>query len=273
MLKNLIIICFFLFPANGIAQVMDTIDLRPLYHGRMGGFSVYQFKTDSYVRYNVDHCRKRLSPCSTFKIPNSLIGLETGIVPDSGFVIQYDSLMHPRDAEMLKLEPFKHWFQDLSLKMAFQYSCVWYYQELARRIGHERMAKYVGLLEYGNRDISGGDDTFWLCGSIQISINEQIEFLKKLYSHRLNGISDKSVNTVKDIMLVESTPQYTLYGKSGSGDCVDGKWLAWYVGFVEAGPETSVFAMNIIVDNFDELKNNFRIELTKNVLKELKIIN
>ena len=74
-------------------------------------------------------------------------------------------------------------------------------------------------------------------------------------------------------MLYESTPQYKLYGKTGTGDCIDGKFLAWYVGFVETDEGTSVFAMNIIVDGFDELKNNFRIELTKNVLRELKIIN
>jgi beta-lactamase class D len=181
-------------------------------------------------------------------------------------------VLHPRDAEMLNIEPFKYWFQDLSLKKAFKYSCVWYYQELAKRIGHERMAKYVTLLDYGNKDISSGDDTFWLCGSMQISINEQIEFLKKLYMHQLNGFSDKSINTVKGIMLYESTPQYKLFGKTGTGDCFEDKFLAWYVGFVETDAGASVFAMNIIVDSFDELKNNFRIELTKTILRELKII-
>jgi beta-lactamase class D len=198
--------------------------------------------------------------------------LETGVVPNSEFIIKYDSVLHPRDAEMLNIEPFKYWFQDLSLKKAFKYSCVWYYQELAKRIGHERMAKYVTLLDYGNKDISSGDDTFWLCGSMQISINEQIEFLKKLYMHQLNGFSDKSINTVKGIMLYESTPQYKLFGKTGTGDCFEDKFLAWYVGFVETDAGASVFAMNIIVDSFDELKNNFRIELTKTILRELKII-
>jgi beta-lactamase class D len=253
-------------------QPVDTVDLKSHFGGHVGGFSVYSFQTDIYVQYNVELCKKRLSPCSTFKIPNSLIGLETGVVPDTGFIIKYDSLLHPRDAGMLNTEPFKYWFQDLSLKMAFKYSCVWYYQELARRTGHERMAKYVNLLEYGNKDISSGDDTFWLCGSLLISINEQIEFLKKMYLHRLNGFSDKSINTVKSIMLYESTPQYKLYGKTGAGDCLNGKFLAWYVGFVETDAGASVFAMNITVDSFDELKSNFRIELTKNILRELKII-
>jgi beta-lactamase class D len=253
-------------------QPVDTVDLKSHFGSHVGGFSVYSFKTDRYVQYNVEICKKRLSPCSTFKIPNSLIGLETGVVPDSGFIIKYDSVLHFREAGMVNTEPFKYWFQDLSLNRAFKYSCVWYYQELARRLGPERMAKYVDLPEYGNKDISSGVDRFWLCGSMQISINEQIEFLKRLYLHRLNGFSDRSINTVKSIMLFESTPQYKLYGKSGTGDCLEGRFLAWYVGFVETDADTSVFAMNIIVDSFDDLKNNFRIELTKDILKELKVI-
>jgi beta-lactamase class D len=45
------------------------------------------------------------------------------------------------------------------------------------------MRKMVNDLDYGNNDISSGLDTYWLCGSIQISINEQIDFLKRLYLH------------------------------------------------------------------------------------------
>lgn len=271
-MKKLFMLCSFVFSIRAFGQTIDTVDLKSQFEGHPGGFSVYSYKSDRYVQYNIEYCKKRLSPCSTFKIPNSLIGLETGVVPDSGFVIKYDSLLHPKDAALLNTEPFKFWFQDLSLKMAFKYSCVWYYQELARRIGPDRMAKYVNLLDYGNKDISSGEDTFWLCGSMHISINEQIEFLKKLYMHRLNGFSEKSINTVKGIMLYESTPQYILYGKTGTGDCFEGKFLAWYVGFVETDAGASIFAMNIIVDSFDDLKNNFRIELTKNVLRKLKII-
>ena len=271
-MKKMILFYLLALNINMFGQTIDTIDLKLKFGNHEGGFSVYNFKTNSYTQYNIEHCKKRLSPCSTFKIPNSLIGLETGVIPDSGFIIKYDSVRHPNNPEMLNTEPFKYWFQDLSLKMAFKYSCVWYYQELARRIGQERMANYINLLDYGNKDISSGIDTFWLCGSMQISINEEIELLKKLYTHQLNGFSDKSINTVKGIMLNESTPTYKLYGKTGAGDCFEKKLLAWYVGFVETDAGTSVFAMNIIVDSFDELKNNFRIELTKNALKELNII-
>jgi beta-lactamase class D len=127
-------------------------------------------------------------------------------------------------------------------------------------------------LQYGNNDISSGVDNFWLCGSMEISINEQIDFLKKFYQHKLSGISGKTVEAVKSIMLYETTSAYKLYGKTGTGECSKNKVIGWYVGFVETDAGTTIFAMNILVSSFDDLKNNFRIELTKKILRDLKIV-
>ncbi len=271
-MKNILLYILLLLSPELFAQKTDILDLKSYFGDFSGAFCVYDLNTDSYIQYNPQQCRTRFSPCSTFKIPNSLIGLETGVIADTGFVIKYDSILHPADSFMLANEPFKHWFQDLSLKNAFRYSCVWYYQELARRVGHERMEKMVKELDYGNMDISGGLDRYWLCSSMQISANEQIEFLKRLYLHKLDGFSDKNIEAVKSIMLYESTPDYKLYGKTGGGDCLENSFIGWYVGFVETGTGLKIFAMNVMVNNMDDLKNNYRIELTKKILKELQII-
>lgn len=271
-MKRIILCNLILLTVNLFGQSINTINLKSYFGDFVGGFSLYDLKTDEYIKYNTEHCEKRFSPCSTFKIPNSLIGLETGVITDTAFVIKYDSLLHPKDSFYLANEPFKHWYEDLSFKNAFKYSCVWYYQELARRVGQERMKAKVDVLNYGNNNISSGLDDFWLCGSIQISIDEQIEFLKKLYLHQLTGFSNKNMDTVKGMMLYEATQTYKLYGKTGAGYCLNDKMIGWYVGFVETKSGTKIFAMNIIVNNFDDLKNNLRIELTKKVLKDLKII-
>jgi beta-lactamase class D len=271
-MKNFFLYFFIFLSLNSFGQKLNTVDLKSLFGEFTGGFCVYDLSTGEYIQYNSEHCKTRFSPCSTFKIPNSLIGLETGVIPDTGFVIPYDSVLHPKDTIMAMNEPFKYWYQDLSLKRALKYSCVWYYQELARRVGQEQMKKYVDLLDYGNKDISSGLDTYWLCGSIQISINEQVDFLKRLYLKNLEGFSDKNMDAVKNIMLYETTNDYKLYGKTGGGNCWDNKSIGWYVGFVETTTGTKIFAMNIIVNDFSDLKNNFRIELTKKILKELEII-
>jgi beta-lactamase class D len=271
-MKNLLLYCSILLTFESFGQKADTIDLKSLFGSFTGGFCIFDLKTDKYISYNPEHCQKRFSPCSTFKIPNSLIGLETGVISDTGFIIKYDRQKYPLNPEHLKREPFKYWYQDLSLKSAFKYSCVWYYQELAKRVGEVRMKQMVNLLNYGNTDISSGLDSYWLCGSIQISINEQVEFLKRIYLHKLPGFSDKNIDTVKSIMLYETTADYKLFGKTGGGDCLDNRVIGWYVGFIETNSGPKVFAMNVIVNDFSDLQHNYRIELTKKILKELKII-
>jgi len=272
-MKRFITYCLILISTNLFSQKSDSLNLKPFFGDFVGAISVFNMQTGKSIQYNEEQCKKRFSPCSTFKIPNSLIGFETGIITDTSFVINYDSILHPRDLELMKKEPYKYWFQNLSIKNAFKYSCVWYYQELARRIGKQRMQKFITQIDYGNNSISTDIDKFWLDGSMEISINEQIEFLKKLYSYKLNGFSKKNIDMVKSMMLYQNTPSYRLYGKTGAGDLPDNKAIGWYVGFVETQSGVYLFAMNILVNNFDDFKNNLRIEITKNTLKELKIIN
>lgn len=271
-IKKTLISLLILLNLTARGQKTEIIDLTDNFKGYESGMCIYDMSKATSYRYNDKQCKQRFSPCSTFKIPNSLMGIESGIISDTSFVIQYDSIRHPKDSSMLAIEPFKHWFKDLSMRNAFKYSCVFYYQELARRLGPERMARYIGMMHYGNQDLSGGEDSYWLCSSLQISIDEQIEFLKKLYLNQLEGFSEKSTKAVKSMMLNETGDTYKIFGKTGTGTCLGNKVIAWYVGYVETNSGTYIFAMNMIVDSFDDLKNNLRLELTKNAFKNLKLI-
>src|SRR5207302_1318723 len=110
-------------------------------------------------------------PASTFKIPNSVIALETGVVgdPDKD-VFKWDGVVRSIEG----------WNRDHTLRSAIAASAVPVYQEIARRIGAERMQKYVDLFEYGNRDIGGGVDQFWLTGNLRIDPIQQIDFVDRL---------------------------------------------------------------------------------------------
>ena len=98
------------------------------------------------VRHDPVLARARRSPCSTFKIPNSLIGLETGVIPDASYVLKWDGVRRP----------YEEWNRDHDLRSAMKHSVVWYYQELARRVGPARTREWVEALRYGNQDVSGG---------------------------------------------------------------------------------------------------------------------
>lgn len=226
--------------------------------GYNGAFLLYGLNEDILTVYNLEMCNKPYSPASTFKILNTLIGLETGVVSNENFVIEWDGI------ERHILE----WNQNLSLKSAFQYSSVPYYQELARRVGEKKMKRYVEESGYGNRDISGGIDKFWLTGGLRITPLEQIAFLKKLYLNQL-PFSQQTMDIAKNVMIYRQPPGYVMRAKTGASQ--DG-W-GWFVGWVETGGNAFFFAT--IIEAKEGLNNDFmkaRTEITLNILRNIRII-
>jgi beta-lactamase class D len=277
-MKMRLILILFLVTNGLIAQeifheiYVQILNLDEYFKPFNGSFVLLDLKTGLYKAYNDSIFTKRYSPCSTFKIANSLIGIESGVAEDENYLIKYDSMKTPPKPWWHIAEPQKHWMQDQTMRTAIRNSVVWYYQELARRIGNENMTKFLRQIDYGNNDISSGIDNFWLCGSLKISAMEQVEFLEELYNNQLTGFSIRTQEIVKDIILNESTDYYKLYGKTGGGDCWDDKVIGWYVGFLEIELNTYIFAMNVFVNDFSDLGNNMRIEITKNIFKGLNII-
>jgi beta-lactamase class D len=229
-------------------------ELEKDFQGFKGAFVLYDLKGNRYVRYNPERCAERFIPASTFKIMNSLIGLETGVIPDADYVIQWDGTPYDIPA----------WNQDHTLQTAIQNSVVWYYQELARRVGEKRMQQYVDAADYGNRDISGKIDTFWLEGGLRISAEEQVEFLKRLYKGEL-PFSQRSMNIVKEILVLEKTDTFQLSGKTGSAQRVTPP-VSWFVGYLETKGNVCFFATNI--EGSDGTGDQAR-EIAQNILQDL----
>ena len=134
-------------------KVKERSDLKKYFdeYGHEGCFVMFDLQKDSYIKYNSKRCGDRFIPASTFKIFNSLVGLETGAVNDENEMMKWDG----------EKRIYNMWNQDHNMTSAFKYSAVWFYQELARRIGEEKMQKHISANHYGNEDISGGIDKFW----------------------------------------------------------------------------------------------------------------
>ncbi|HBK63342.1 MAG TPA: class D beta-lactamase, partial [Cyanobacteria bacterium UBA11166] len=168
---------------------------------------------------------------------------------------------------------FPGWNRDLNMREAFKLSAVWFYQVLARRVGYERMEKWINQVGYGNQQIGDKNDIdrFWLNGKLQITPQEQIEFIRRLYQNKL-PFSERSIAIVKDIMIVEKTPEYTIRAKTGwfgFGD--DSKeQIGWYVGYIEKGNNIYFFATNIDMRN--EKDPAARIELTRRCFQDLAVL-
>ena len=198
------------------------------------------YKVDDYLVVSSDSERSGEAklPASTFKIPNSLIALETGVVgdPDKD-VFKWDGVTRS----------FEAWNKDHTLRSAIAASVVPVYQEIARRIGPERMQKYVDLLDYGNRNIGGGIDQFWLTGDLRIDPVQQVDFVDRLRRGALS-ISKRSQELVADILPVTKVGDAVIRAKSGLVGAEVGKpSLGWLVGWAEKGGANTVFALNLDV--------------------------
>jgi beta-lactamase class D len=247
------------------AAETNAQNLKRVFGTTEGAFVLYDLKNDRYVRYNESRCRRRFTPASTFKIPNSLIGLETGVVRNADFLISWNSQRYPPGRP--NTEPFIHWWQDHTLRSAIRYSVVWYYIEIARQVGAQRMQKYVTQFGYGNRDTSGGIEQFWRNSSLQISADEQVDFLRRFYTGQL-PVSRSSTEIVKDIILLEQTATYRLSGKTGAAPRENGGTLAWFVGYLEREGNVYFFALNMDGASYEAIRDE-RINLTKRILAEL----
>jgi beta-lactamase class D len=236
-------------------------ELEKYFQGFKGAFVLYDLNGNNYIRYNPERCAERFIPASTFKIMNSLIGLETGVIPDENYVIKWDGTHNV----------IPSWNQDHTLKTAIKNSVVWYYQELARRVGKEKMQHYIEIANYGNKDISGQIDTFWLEGGLRISANEQVEFLKRLYKNEL-PFSSRSVNIVKEILVLEKTESYQLSGKTGSGQRIT-PHEGWFVGYLETKGNVYFFATNFESSSPDGLANGDTAQkISLNILRGLELL-
>ncbi len=226
-----------------------------------GSFVLYHENQDVWTYCNKAQLNEAFIPASTFKICNSLIGLETGVIKDENFVIPWDGVVRP----------VKKWNKDHDLKTAFKNSTVWYYQELARRVGGTRMKYWLDKTQYGNADTTGWIDHFWLTGALRITPAQQIQFLRKLKNDQL-PFSQRSMDIVKKIMTVKDTLGCIIRAKTGWAG--ENPSVAWYVGYVEKN--NNVFYFATCIQSRGEPGPNFaddRTRISYKILKELNVIS
>jgi len=262
-MKLLLFLIFIILFCSCSSDEIYRKDLNQIFDstGYAGCFIIYD-KTNGKTTYiNRERCNQRFSPASTFKIPNALIALETGAVTSDTDTIRYNGIE----------KPIPEWNQDHDLRSAFKYSVVWYYQDIANRIGQERMKQWLDSLhDYGTMVRAGAIDKFWLDGSLKISALEQIKFLTKLYNNEL-PFSQRTVGIVKDMMVYNKDSDHIISGKTGASES---DRVGWFVGWVEVKNNAHIFALNITPkDSLDSDFMKSRVALTYRLLRELKVIN
>lgn len=226
--------------------------------GLTGTFALYDVSAGTFTGHDRDRANVRFVPASTFKIPNSLIGLSVGAVRSVDEVLPYGG------------EPqfIKAWENDMGLRQAIALSNVAIYRELARRIGLERMRENVAKLDYGNGEIGAIVDRFWLDGPLKISAVEQARFLAKLAQGEL-PVPGPIQESVREIVLLEQGANWKLYGKTG-WENAPGPGIGWWVGWVQKDGRIHAFALNVDMQQASDAGK--RVEMGKASLKALGVL-
>jgi beta-lactamase class D len=259
--------CFFLilFTLSACSPNNVTVDESLGKHFKAanvkGCFAILDNGTGEFTIYNLERYRdSSYLPASTFKIVNSLVGLQTGKIINDSMIIPWDGIDRNRD-ECNK---------DMSMYTAFRLSCPPWYQELARRIGKDTLQQYLDTLSYGNKKISSVD-TFWLDNSLKIKPDEQLGLVKRLYFNEL-PFHKLNQEIVKRAMLVEDNTAYKLGYKTGWGTKEDGASLAWCVGWIEENKHPYFFVLNIETPDKDADIPAIRMKLLKDILQQLEFM-
>ena len=239
----------------------QIIDLRDLFEGQglYGQILIYDESSNQYTSSDFEVAKTKFIPASTFKIPNTLVGLESGII-DENYIFRYDG-----GKRMLAA-----WEKDLSLREAFQESCVPCYQELSGKVGVEKMRAVLDSIKYPGMIFDNSTlENFWLTGESSISPLEQIDFLRRLATKQLT-LKEGTLQSMKKIMAIDSTANGIMFAKTGLGES-EGKDLGWYVGYIQK-PKNRIYFATLIrpINDFD--KGVFLAErktLTYNVLRTL----
>jgi beta-lactamase class D len=224
-----------------------------------GSFGLFDNGQSHFTIYNLTRFRdSAYLPASTFTIVSSLIGVQIGVVKDGTTVIPWDHVVTGSTGCN----------QDLSMEQAFQQSCVNWFQELARRIGRDTMKKWIDTLGYGNKDMDGPIDSFWLNNRLTITADEELGLVKKLYFDQL-PFFQRTQRVVRGMMLMEDNANYKLSYKTGWGFAKDGHSIGWIVGWIEENKHPYFFVLNLGSADPNLDLTNVRLLILRGILKQM----
>jgi beta-lactamase class D len=233
---------------NDLKKYFDSVNVE-------GSFSFMNNQSGEITLYNMTLDTQRVLPASSFEIINTLIGVQTGRITDEKTVVPWNG----------KTSGHPEWDKDLTLKEAFQVSAVPYFQEIARRIGHDTMKLWIDSLQYGNKDISGPIDSFWLNNHLKISPDEQLGLMFRLYFDKL-PFQKYAQEIVRSLMLQEDNTLFKFSYKAGWGYDEQNHSVGWVVGYIEENRHVYFFVTLMKSPDKEKDMKEAGLRITKNIL-------
>lgn len=258
-----ILCCIFCLHSCSVNKAKIDNDLKKYFDAKNvdGCFTMLDNSNGAITVYNLAMDTTRVTPASTFKIINSLVGLQTGKITNENMIIKWDGVTRSH----------QEWNKDMAMKEAFKVSNVPFYQEVARRIGHDTMKLWIDSIGYGNKNISGPIDSFWLNNNLKISPDEQLGMLKRLYFDQL-PFRKTVQQSVREAMVQEDNTAYKLCYKTGWGFDEKNNTIGWLVGWIEENRHVYFFATLLKSEDKNYDMKTARLDVTKDILKHYKFL-
>ncbi|GIN89832.1 BlaR1 family beta-lactam sensor/signal transducer [Siminovitchia terrae] len=243
MVLGIFVLCLSTFP-TALADSNDVYhfsekntvyeDLSSYFNGYSGSFVLYDSATKNYQIYNQKKSEQRVSPNSTYKIYSALFALEENIISVKNDKQNWDGTVYP----------FKAWNKSHDLSTALSNSVNWYFQNLDRKMGKKQLQYYLHKIKYGNENLAGKLDSYWIQSSLKISPIEQVQLLYELDENTF-GFNEENIRAVKNAIFIDKQKSGQLYGKTGTGMINEKHVNGWFIGFVKQEVRTYYFALNI----------------------------
>jgi len=263
---SLVIMSLFLFSCTPNNVKQDKSLKKYFDENKVDGcFALMNNATGKFTVYNLSRYRdSAYLPASTFKIINSLIGLQTGVISSDTMTIKWDGIKRR----------VEDWNKDLTMYEAFRVSAVNYYQEVARRIGKDTMQRWLNIVKYGAKSdtdkvvIKSAVDSFWLDNSLKVTPDQELGVVKQLYFDQLPFFKTYQ-ESVKRAMLFEDNANYRLGYKTGWGFTENNHAIGWVVGWIEENNHPYFFVLNVDSPDRNYDMYTVRMKMLKDILKQL----
>lgn len=236
------------------------LDLNEYFQKYDGSFVLYDTYSNSWNIYNIEAARERITPNSTYKIYDALLGLESEIITSTSSNMTWNGEDYPFDS----------WEASQDLNSAMHNSVNWYFQTIDSQVGFDSVKSFLQDIGYGNQITSSDLDLYWTDSSLKISPIEQIELLQKFHDNEFR-FAPENIDAVKNAIHLASTAEGSFYGKTGTGRVDDQDVNGWFIGYVEKSDHIYYFATNIQGES--ETTGNKAAEITDSILSELRIWN
>lgn len=252
-------ILIFCYPFYLKAENSEILELNQFINDKKDYHVTFVIVSDNKsIYYNKEKAEKETIPASVFKIYNSLIALEYGIIKDE------NEIFYKYNGEKVFLES---WKEDTNLINGMKNSNLAAYQKLALKTGIKNMQEGLNKLNFGNKLINNHLDTFWIDGTLKIKPSDLAYINLKLGKSSL-PFSTHAQNTVKKVMIKDKFKNCSIYSKTGW--TVDEKIpTGWIAGFIEKDNNIYGFALNMDILAMEETPK--RMEYLLKMLDYIKI--